>query len=317
MWPVCDSLRRDSSRWYEDFSQILCWTIVQPFFYDARVDLEALIDLDTYPIHRLDSPVRDELVADTRAQMNAVGCCRISNFMRPEAIDAMLAEAVDLTPQTFWAEQEHNPYASPKDPQLPHDHPRNTYQHRMSGFINSDVLPAASPLNAIYNSNVMTHFVWECIGTTQPIYQWADPLGRNPYGVMQTDHYFPWHFDGNEFTVSILVQKAEQGGVFEYVPDIRTPNAENFERVQHILEGGRDGVHELDLQPADLQLFKGRFSLHRVTPIVGPTTRYIALPTYVHDPYRMNRPHHAISYYGRATQLHHDREAVMVDGLVD
>ncbi len=279
--------------------------------------LEPIVDLDRYPIHRLNNDERTELVHATRAELDQYGCCRISDFIRPEAIEIMLAEASSLHDQTFWAEQEHNPYASPKNPDLPEDHPVNTYQHRMSGFINSDILPSDSLLNVVYNSNVMTHFVWDALGVDRPIYQWADPLGRNPYGVMETDHYFPWHFDGNEFTVSILVQKADEGGVFEYVPDIRTPDAENFDRVQSILAGGREGVRELDLLPGDLQLFKGRFSMHRVTRIVGPTTRYIALPTYVYDPWRMNSPHHAESYYGRATDLHRARQQVVVDGLVD
>jgi len=279
--------------------------------------LDAIVDLDRYPIHRLDSAARTDLVAETRAQMDAVGCYRIGDFIRPEAISAMLAEAVSLHDQTFWAEQRHNPYASPPDDSLPPGHPQNFFQDRRSGFINSDLLPATSLLNQVYDSNVMTHFIWQSLGVSQPIYQWADPLGRNPYGVMETDHYFPWHFDGNEFTVSILVQRAEQGGVFEYVPDIRAPGEENITHVQHVLEGGRDGVHELDLVPGDLQLFKGRYSMHRVTRIEGPRTRYIALPTYVHDPWRMNRPHHSTNYYGRATELHHAREAAMVDGLVD
>ncbi|RZV40762.1 MAG: hypothetical protein EX269_17225 [Acidimicrobiales bacterium] len=279
--------------------------------------LDAVIDLDTYPVHRLESTTRGDLVAETRSQMDAVGCCRLSDFVRPEAIATMLTEATELHDQTYWAEKTHNPYASPADPELPDDHPRNIMQERMSGFINSDLLPEQSLLNRIYNNNVMTHFVWDCLGTDRPIYQWADPLGRNPYGVMETDHYFPWHFDGNEFTVSILVQKAEEGGVFEYVPDIREPSHENFERVRDVMLGSREGVQELDLIPGDLQLFKGRFSLHRVTRIVGPTTRYVALPTYVYDPWRMNRPHHATQYYGRATDAHVARETALVDGLVD
>lgn len=279
--------------------------------------LDEIVDLDTYPIHRLDSSARDQLIAETRSQMDAIGCCRISDFIRPESTAQMLTEATSLHDQTFWAGQAQNPYASPRDPALADDHPRNTFQERRSGFINSDVLSQSSILNRIYASNVFTHFLWEALGASQPIYQWADPLGRNPYGVMDTDHYFPWHFDGNEFTVSILVQKAQSGGVFEYVPDIRQPDDENFEQVAHILQGGREGVRELDLAPGDLQLFKGRFSMHRVTRIEGPTTRYIALPSYVYDPWRMNRPHHAINYYGRATELHYAREQVLVDGLVD
>lgn len=279
--------------------------------------LDAIVDLDRFPIHRIDSSVRSDLVADTRDQMDAVGCCRISDFIRPEAVEAMLAEANSLHDQTYYSQHDHNPYASPDDDSFPDGHPRRVFQTRTSGFINSDILPQQSLLNQIYDDNVVTHFFWECLGVDKPIYKWADPLGCNPYGVMDPGHVFPWHYDGNEFTVSILVQKADEGGVFEYVPDIRQPNNEHYERVQAVLEGSREGVHELDLIPGDLQLFKGRFSMHRVTQIVGNTTRFIGLPTYVHDPWRMNRPHHSINYYGRATQLHHDRAAVLVDGLVD
>ncbi len=279
--------------------------------------VEDLIDLDTYPIHRLESPVRSELVAETRRQMDAVGCCRISDFVRPEALSSMATEAKSLHDQAHWAADAHNPYASPDDLSLPEGHPIRFFQDRRSGFINSDLLPYDSALNRLYDADVLTHFVWECLGVDRPIYRWADPLGCNPYGVMEPDHYFPWHFDGNEFTVSILVQKADQGGVFEYVPDIRAPGQENYERVQAVLEGSREGVRELDLKPGDLQLFKGRFSLHRVTRIVGDTTRYIALPTYVYDPIRMNRPHHSINYYGRATDLHVQRASALVDGLAD
>ena len=58
--------------------------------------LEAIVDLDTYPIHRLDSPTRAELVAETRDQMDAVGCYRIGDFVRREAVESMLAEARSL-----------------------------------------------------------------------------------------------------------------------------------------------------------------------------------------------------------------------------
>ena len=59
---------------------------------------------------------------------------------------------------------------------------------------------------------------------------------------MKEGHYFPWHFDGNEFTVSILIQEAEEGGLFEFVPDIRKPGDENLESVKSILKGRPDRV---------------------------------------------------------------------------
>ena len=82
---------------------------------------------------------------------------------------------------------------------------------------------------------------------------------------MHKDHYFPWHFDGNEFTLSILVQKAEKGGLFEYSPDLRSVENENFDEVKKVLDGDRSRVRQLKLEPGDLQIFKGRFTLHRVT----------------------------------------------------
>ncbi|MEM7139576.1 MAG: hypothetical protein AAF548_01010, partial [Actinomycetota bacterium] len=281
-------------------------------FAAAEIELDALIDLDAFPIHDVASPTRADLVTTARDEMRARGCFRIADFVRPDAIVTMAQEASRLHDQTFWSIQDHNPYFSPDDESFPDAHPRRRFQRRESGFINSDILDDHSLLRYLYDTDVLLHFIWECLGTPQPIYRWADPLGRNPYGVMEPGHYLPWHFDGNEFTVSVLVQKAESGGVFEYVPGIRSPEAENYDHIRHILDGGRDGVHELDLQPGDLQLFAGRFSMHRVTPIGGDTTRYVGLPTYVHDPYRMNRPYHSESIYGRATDLHLERAQVLV-----
>ena len=53
---------------------------------------------------------------------------------------------------------------------------------------------------------------------------------------MKEGHYFPWHFDRNEFTVSILILEAEEGGLFEFAPDIRKPGDENLETVKSILK---------------------------------------------------------------------------------
>jgi len=76
-------------------------------------------------------------------------------------------------------------------------------------------------------------------------------------------------------------------------------------------------VKSLDLQPGDLQIFKGRFSMHRVTKIEGSTSRYIALPTYVKDPYRVNKPEHSKQVYGKVLPIHYERNNIEADGLLD
>ena len=168
----------------------------------------------------------------------------------------------------------------------------------------------------LYKKKELVRFVSDCLGVA-PIYCWADPLGSNPYSIMDHGHYFPWHFDGNEFTLSILIQKSEQGGIFEYCPDLRSPEDENFKQVAEVLKGNRDRVHTLDLNPGDLQIFKGRFSMHRVTRVEGNRSRYIALPTYVRNPNRVNKPEHSKQVYGRAMPIHFERESIQADKLTD
>ena len=82
----------------------------------------------------------------------------------------------------------------------------------------------------MYESEQLLNFVSDCLDIA-PIFKWDDPLARCTYSIMNSKNYFPWHFDSNEFTLSILIQKADQGGDFEYVPNLRKPNDENFDEV--------------------------------------------------------------------------------------
>ncbi|GIS66672.1 MAG: hypothetical protein CM1200mP5_4560 [Candidatus Pelagibacterales bacterium] len=63
---------------------------------------------------------------------------------------------------------------------------------------------------------------------------------------------------------------------------------ENFEEVKKVIDGDRTRVRQLELEPGDLQIFKGRFTLHRVTKIEGNRSRYLCIPAYVLDPWRVN-----------------------------
>jgi len=73
----------------------------------------------------------------------------------------------------------------------------------------------------------------------------------------------------------------------------------------------------LDLKPGDLQIFKGRFSIHRVTQNKGINSRCIALPTFVEDPYRINRPQRSKDVFGRALPIHYERQSYRPDTLTE
>ena len=66
-----------------------------------------------------------------------------------------------------------------------------------------------------------------------------------------------------------------------------------------------------------MQLFKGRYSLHRVTRVQGKINRIIALPIYTTHPGMMSRPEHSIQVYGELLPIQYERENIRSDNLID
>ena len=91
---------------------------------------------------------------------------------------------------------------------------------------------------------------------------------------------------------------------------------ENAEKVMSILQGQTEGVNQLELKTGDMQLFRGRYSMHRVTHAAGPQPRIAAIPAYVTDPYKVTNLHHAKSLYGRVLPIHHERNLAHDDSLI-
>ena len=124
----------------------------------------------------------------------------------------------------------------------------------------------------------------------------------------------------NDFAVTVLVQEADEGGLFEYVPGIRSADDEGFEAISSILDGGRDGVVSLDLRPGDLQIFKGRYSLHRVTRVAASSRpRHAAIFAYTEQANVIGRLERTRQLFGRVLKEHEDAEVERVrsDALLD
>ena len=97
---------------------------------------------------------------------------------------------------------------------------------------------------------------------------------------MAQDDQLGWHFDACELVASVLLRSAEFGGDFEYIPSVRSNEDDNFPYVESILNGDDELRRSVNFQPGDMVLFRGRNSLHRVTPIRGETTRLMALMSF-------------------------------------
>jgi hypothetical protein len=99
--------------------------------------------------------------------------------------------------------------------------------------------------------------------------------------------------------VSLLLQSAERGGAFEYAPNIRSEEDENYEGVARMLDGDAALKKTGAIMPGCLALFRGRRSLHRVTEVEGSRPRLIALFSYDRKPGMMFRPEVHLRALGR------------------
>ncbi|MEO1613779.1 MAG: hypothetical protein AAFU55_15705, partial [Pseudomonadota bacterium] len=124
-------------------------------------------------------------------------------------------------------------------------------------------------------------------------------------------------FDTNNYTVTLALQNGEDGGAFEYAPWLRTSSDERYDDVEAVLDGTSDRVRRLELKPGDLQIFKGRYALHRVTPVAGPRPRYVAIFSFVETEGMVGAPERVRQLYGQVLPVHLERAGLRADALVD
>ncbi|MBB4284789.1 HalD/BesD family halogenase [Roseospira goensis] len=276
------------------------------------------IALDRYPIADLATTAAQALVADCRRQLAADGCVVLEGFVRPEARAALAAESARLAPRAHFNSTETNPYNSAGDPTLPPTHPRNIFGRRDNGFVAGDRIPAETLVRRLYHDTRLQRFVAACVGV-ETIHEYADPLAGLVINVLRPGCQHPWHYDTNEFIVSLMTRRADGGGRFEYCPGIRAPGDENEAAVGAVLHGDRTPVRSLDLRVGDLQIFHGRYALHRVAPVEGERERHTLILGYATEPGVVGRAARTRAIFGRVTQAHLDaeRSRVRADTLAD
>lgn len=278
-------------------------------------DARDFIDLDRYPIDR-PGPERDRVVAEARAAIEAQGCAVLKQFVRAERLPQLVAEC-DATAQFGHCNfSRTNPYFTADRDDLPQTHPLRRFYDRSNAFVPADHFGADSALRAIYEWEPFAPFVQATLGETR-FHRYADPLADVIVNLAEEGAGFPWHFDTNNFTVTLAVQNAEAGGDFEYSPWLRSPTDENYAGVERVLDGDPALIRTLRLEPGDLQIFKGRYSLHRVTPLAGKRTRYVAIFSYVEEPGMVGSPERTRQLYGRVLPIHLERAGLRGDALVD
>jgi hypothetical protein len=277
---------------------------------------QSLLDFDAFPIDRPDCCEYATLVARVRADLAAVGCAVVRGVVTRVGLASLVAEADSVSAHAHRSFNRTNPYFTQDDPSLPGDHPVRRFYDRSNAFIPADNFVEGGPLRGIFDTPGFDDFIRDCL-QADAFHRYADPLADVIINQAQAGPGFPWHFDTNDFTVTLAIQNAEDGGDFEYAPNIRTDHDEAFDEVTKVLDGVSTRVRTLVLEPGDLQIFLGRRSLHRVSPLRGDRPRYVGIFSYTNQPDVVASPERCRQLYGKVLPIHLERAGLRADALLD
>ena len=273
------------------------------------------VDLTKYPINEV-GPARKALIKDSNLAIKDDGCVVLKGFIRQDRIRELVAECDRVESRGHRNFTRTNPYFLSDREDLPLTHPLRRFYDRSNAFVPADNFGSESILRAIFDWPAFSPFVKEVLGE-ENFFPYADPLADVTVNLAEEGGGFPWHFDTNNYTVTLAIQNAELGGDFEYSPMVRSLTDENYEVVEKVLDGDKDLIRTLKLEPGDLQIFKGRYSLHRVAPLAGLRKRYVAIFSYVAEPGMVSSPQRAKELYGRVLPIHLERAGLRADSLID
>lgn len=253
---------------------------------------------DVIAIECLSDP---DLVARCRAELNASGAVVVRGFFAAEAIADVVRQSEASEAEAFSTRSTHNVYLTAPDPTLDDNHPFNRQVVSSKGLIADDQIPADSPLRVVYEAPEFRQFLCAVLGISE-IHPYADALSSVNVHFAAAGQELGWHFDNSSFAVTMLLQAPEAGGVFEYVANVRDADADEmgFGTVAAVLDGV-EPVTRLAFDPGDLVLFRGRNSMHRVTPTQGDTTRMLVVFAYNSEPGIRLSESALHTFYGRTS----------------
>ena len=256
-------------------------------------ELSSLVNMVRYPLHSA------SFAAQCREALDQKGVLVLANFLVDDVIETIRQEGEAERHLAYYTADRHNVYLKPTDSDLPADHPRNREVTSSKGCITTDRISASSPLHRLYNDAQFRSFLCRVLGE-EKLYEYADPLSSINLHYADEGQELGWHFDNSSFAITLLIQKPDEGGIFEYVKDVENPDLEkkNYDLVDAILNN-QIPTETLNMGEGTLVLFRGRNALHRVTRVKGNATRMLVVLAYNTEPNISLSESARMTFYGR------------------
>ena len=280
------------------------------------------VDLERYPIHRLDSPETQEYIARLKNNFDRTGACNLEGFITPDGVNELVRETEDLFPYAYSATYTRNYRGEgeaisknyrdnlEENQDLPKAHPARVFNTCSKHQIADDQIGPNTLLRQLYVWDELTQFIAQIQGKSR-LYQFADEFQALNVNYLGEGGCSVWHHDESECTVTLLIQEAERGGDFVYCLDTRSINGiDDIDKIEDaVVRNDRSVDKTLPRKAGTLTLFRGGNSLHSVTAVYGSTLRITSIMNYDPEPGRisddrMNR----IVYGPRVEQILDARE---------
>lgn len=261
--------------------------------------MHEILDLERYPLDRPNSVEWQALVDSCRADLAANGMFNLVGLMRPEVAAQAVADTAGLfDTDAFLHERRHNIYFKDVDGLAP-DHPALKQFETSNRTLCADQI-AGSPLLRLYDWPEFAVFLAATMQMPE-LHVMDDPLASVNVMAYRAGQALNWHFDRSEFTTTLLLQGAETGGEFEYRTDLRSDGDPNYDGVARLVAGQDAGIRKIALTPGTLNVFRGKNTAHRVTPVQGGKSRVITVFCYYQNPGVQFSKAERVGFYGRAS----------------
>jgi len=257
------------------------------------------LDLDRYPLDQPDSPACAALVDSCRQRMAATGMFNLEGLVRRAAIERAVREIEPRSEQLAYThERNHNVYFDDAVAGLPPDHAALRRFHTIHHTLCADQVEGTL-VHEIYEWAPLPAFLARVLDKPR-LFRMGDPLARVNVIKYKPGEALNWHFDRSLFTTTLLIQAADEGGEFEYRSNLRNDADPNFEGVATLLSSSDPDIRVNPLAAGTLNVFAGKNTLHRVSPVRGRRDRLVAVYSYYERPDVMFSDKERIGFYGRA-----------------
>ncbi|MFT5112095.1 MAG: hypothetical protein ACI8P9_001418 [Parasphingorhabdus sp.] len=261
--------------------------------------MHQIIDLKRYPLDQLNSPEGRKLVSRCRDDLTHTGMFNLVGLMLPDAIDKLVTQTTPLfETQAFTHSRMHNIYFLPSVPGLAADHPVLQQFETTNRTLCSDQIPN-SALIKLYEWEPFAAFLAAVLDKPQ-LHPMDDQLARLNLMAYDQGEALNWHFDRSEFTTTLLLQSPERGGEFQYRNGLRSDEDANYAGVGKFLDHEQASASSLQLSAGTLNVFRGKNTAHRVTPVEGRRKRIIAVFSYYEKAGVQFSAEEKVGFYGRA-----------------